>query len=138
MLETSLSRMLESIAHTLDCMTLADRVSEALAAAEANGFTVARVAAACGISVQAVYDWRKGATHEIDGSNLVELAELSGFNAKWIAKEEGAKTDPPAVREALRLLRKMSPEKQDIAAKIIAPLTDEDGGGSQDDFKQRA
>lgn len=128
MLEISLSRMLYPARDTLCSMgTLAERVTEAVEAANDHGFTVADIAAACGISSQAVYQWMDGRTKSIDGDNLAELAEMSGFRAIWIAKERSPKCDTKAIQQALKLLRKMTPARQSDAVKIIAPLVEQDG-----------
>lgn len=133
MLETPLSRMLYRQQDSLLCMkTLAERVKEAVDAAKNNGYSKAQIAQVCGISDKAVYQWINGSTKSIDGKNLVELAAISGYHARWIANEIGPKSDTKAVTQALELLRKMTPENQAIAVKIIAPLVeqnqDEHGG----------
>ena len=68
--------------------TLSERIKEAI---ESSGVSVADVATACGITPQAVYDWMSGNTKELMGENLVELAEITGFDARWIAKDSGPK-----------------------------------------------
>lgn len=125
MLEMALSRMLYPSAASLWGMTLAERVQEALKAAKANGHSVAKIAAACGISKQAVYQWAKGDSKEIDGSNLAELAELSGYRPLWIMKEKGARSDPPAIQRAVALMRQMDVAHQTIAVKVISPLVED-------------
>jgi hypothetical protein len=97
--------------------TLAERVTEAI---DDSGVRVADIASACKISPQAVYDWKKGDTLEIEGSNLVELARLTGYNALWIAKGEGPKRgltkDQASV---LRAMEGMSQYKIDIVVKTV-------------------
>jgi len=67
--------------------TLASRIQEAI---DTSGVSVADVAAACGISVQAVYAWtRDGGTKNIEGTNLAELAHLTGFEPRYIMKGVG-------------------------------------------------
>lgn len=68
--------------------SLSDRVKEAI---DTSGKSVKDIARACEVTEQAVYDWRKGSTKSIDGDNLVELADITGFEAKWIAKGKGPK-----------------------------------------------
>lgn len=119
--------------------TLATRVQEAVEAAKKSGNSVVTIANACGISRQAVYQWTDGSTKSIDGANLVELAELSGLNARWIATGKGAKTKakphpqndstPGNVvgfnRSALSDDRRVSPD----IAEIITLLTELDPVG---------
>jgi transcriptional regulator with XRE-family HTH domain len=68
--------------------TLADRVREAI---ETSDVSVSSIAEACGISQQSVYQWINGETKELMGDHLVELAELTGHEARWIAKGSGPK-----------------------------------------------
>lgn len=71
---------------------LSIRIQDAVEAAKRNGYSVATIAAACGVSRQAVYQWLNGETKKIDGDNLVELAEVSGYSSRWIATGKGSKT----------------------------------------------
>jgi transcriptional regulator with XRE-family HTH domain len=69
--------------------TLEQRVLEAI---EATGLNPADLAAKIGISKQGVYDWKRGdSVSKMKGENLVELAELSGFEPLWIMKGKGSK-----------------------------------------------
>lgn len=104
--------------------TLAQRVKEATEAAKQNGHSVAAIARECGISPQAVYQWLDGRTKSIDGANLVELATLSGYHPLWIAKGHGDKCDSRAIQQAIKIMRKMSPERQADAVKIITPFVE--------------
>ena len=132
MLETHLSRMLYGRRNTICVMMLlSERVKKAIDAAADYGHTVAHIAKACGIKPQAVYQWMDGATKSIDGENLVELAEMSGYLAMWIAKEKGPKSDTRSAQQAVKLIRQMTPEKQAIAVKIIAPLVEQDGDNAK-------
>ena len=105
-------------------MTLAERVKEAIEAAKEKGHSVAHIAKRCGISVQAVYQWMDSSSKSIDGANLVELAESSGYHAMWIAKEKGPKKDPEHVMRARRLMLEMTEARQVDAVKIITPLVE--------------
>lgn len=54
-----------------------------------DNVTVADIAAACKISVQAVYKWRRGEISTIEPANLFRLADRTGFNPRWLATGEG-------------------------------------------------
>ena len=54
-------------------------------------YTVKEIAKKCDVSEQSVYDWKKGKTKNLKGETLVELAEVSGFNARWIINHKGQK-----------------------------------------------
>ena len=96
-------------------MLLHERIRLAIKAAKARGNPVAKIAFAYGISRQAIYQWRDGSTTSIDGANLVYLAEMSGYNAKWIATGQG---DPQpvdfdeATLSVVKAWKMMSPEDQ--------------------------
>lgn len=70
---------------------LTSRIKEAFDEAAKRGISVAAIAASCNISQSAVYQWRDGSSKTISGENLVELAELSGLNARWIINGKGPK-----------------------------------------------
>jgi len=116
--------------------TLSERIKEAI---ETSGVTVSAVATACGISVQAVYQWMNGETKTIDGSNLVELAEVTGFDPRWIAREI-----PPKIRRyartpqqdhVLKSMQTMPAPYADMVVKIVDTVAESkpgsDDGGSQ-------
>ena len=68
--------------------SLADRVSEAL---RESGIDAQKAAKACGVSVQAVYKWTNGLSKTISGANLIELADITKFEPRWIATGKGVK-----------------------------------------------
>jgi transcriptional regulator with XRE-family HTH domain len=106
--------------------TLAERVTEAVEAAKSHGYSVAQIAEACGITDKALYQWMDGTTKSIDGKNLVELAEISGYKAMWIIKEKGPRSDTKLVQQAVKLMEKMTPTRQSDAVKVITPLVERD------------
>lgn len=123
--------------------TLSERVSEAIN----NGLTpsVPEVAKACDVSVQAVYQWMNGDTKQIMGEKLVELAEITGYSARWIATGKGdpkvtyARTDQEA--HVLRAMQKMEGYQKDMVVKIadtVAESAPKKGNGNGDDSKVAA
>jgi transcriptional regulator with XRE-family HTH domain len=106
-------------------MTLAERVKEAI---ESSAVGVAAVAKACGVSPQAVYQWMSGEVLQISGENLVELAEVTGFEARWIARELGPRRrlHPHTTQEAhvLLLMQRLSPYQVDLLSKIADSVAD--------------
>lgn len=71
-------------------LTDKERTTEAAQAAKKK-HPVASIAKRCGVSRQAVYGWLRGDYPIESGVALVELAELSGLTAYWIAKGRGKK-----------------------------------------------
>lgn len=112
-------------------MTLAERIEEAISE---SGVTVAQVAEACGISPQAVYGWMKGETRELMAENAVELAELTGYEAKWLVKEKGPKrrtyAKTPQQAHVLQAMEGMSPYQANMLAKIATTITEPPSGSN--------
>ena len=104
-------------------MNLAARVTEAI---ETSGVRVATIAERCKISPQAVYDWMNGNTKEISGENLVELAELSGFDARWIAKGILPKVRiyPKTATQArmLEIMQKLPEGQEALALRLVSSV----------------
>lgn len=84
--------------------TLAERVKEAIAD---SGVDIPALAKACGISIQAVYKWRSGGSQKISGENLVELARLTGYEARWIIKNIGEKKKDADITAIVNMLNKL-------------------------------
>jgi len=99
--------------------TLAERVTEAI---ETSDVSVAAIATACDIAPQSIYQWMNGETKEVMGDHLVELAELTGFEARWIAKEVGPKRRIYAKTaqqvHVLNAMQTMTPYQEGMVAKI--------------------
>ena len=112
--------------------TLSERIKEAI---ETSGVSVVAVAAACKISPQAVYGWMKGETKELMGENLVELAEITGFEARWIAKEIGPKhrvyARTPEQAHVLNAMTTMAPYEVTILRKIVDSVVASSGSRDQ-------
>ena len=66
--------------------TLEDRVIRAI---NESGKDVREIARACGVSVQAVYAWRRGEVKNLQNDNLFNLAEATGFEARWLGTGKG-------------------------------------------------
>lgn len=123
MLDIILSRGLDIVSGSFDRMSeLSKRIKEAVDSAKKNGHSIQSIATACGVSRQAVYLWIRGETQSIDGTNLVELAEVSGMNARWIINGKGQKkgsvsNDEMLIVKAFRLLDDDMREEQLQTAK---------------------
>ena len=99
--------------------TLTERINEAIKHSSAD---VADIARACGITPQAVYMWMSGDTKQIMGDYLVELAEITGYEARWIAKELGPKRrlrpQTSQQEHVLRAMQTMAPYQAEMLVKI--------------------
>jgi hypothetical protein len=98
-------------------MLLHERISEAVQSAQDRGHSISKIAEDCGISRQAIYQWKDGSTSMLDGTNLVILSDLSGYYARWIIKGTGPKKlddDPPLTQASpqqltAELMRRLAP-----------------------------
>jgi len=110
-----------SLLYSSHMATQTERIQEAL---QTSGTTVKAVAQACGITEQAVYAWLKGDTKQISGENLVELAELTGFEARWIAKEVGPKQRIYAKSSQQAHVLKVMQERPEVYSDMIVKIAD--------------
>lgn len=65
---------------------MSHRIEHAIAASSTD---ISRVASACGVTVQAVYAWMRGDVKNLRNDNLFALADITGFEARWIATGQG-------------------------------------------------
>lgn len=68
-------------------MNLSDRIKYVLD--RCPTVSAADVAARCGVSVQAVYKWKRGDVKTIEPENLFCIADLTGYCARWIGTGKG-------------------------------------------------
>lgn len=71
---------------TILAMDLAERITRAI---KESGRDVREIAKACDTSSQAIYVWMRGGVKDLRNANLFALADLTGFEARWIATGEG-------------------------------------------------
>jgi transcriptional regulator with XRE-family HTH domain len=93
--------------------TLAERIIEAM---DKSNVSVRQVATACGVTYQAVRKWRTTESKTLEASNLIKLAELTGYEAKWIISGEGPRIRLYARNQAqentLRVMQDMPQDDQ--------------------------
>ena len=113
--------------------TLASRLIEAIESAQSRGYSISDIAARCGITVQSVYQWMQaGERKSIDGANLAELCDMSGFTALYLSKNKGPKmqsaaeghavTSVPEILQAIKQLGQKDQEKIRIELDYMARL----------------
>lgn len=100
---------------------LSDRVAEAI---NTSGIDVAEIARSCGISVQAVYKWMNGGSKTISGIHLVELARLTGFEARWIISGKGLKQRDPKAMAVCEAMQTMPEYKKDVLVSTSSALAE--------------
>lgn len=68
--------------------TLAERLNEAM---KESGVTPGDLASACGIRVQAVYQWQSGKTKKLEGDNLLIASKRLHVRPEWLSNGTGHK-----------------------------------------------
>lgn len=108
---------------------LASRIKVAM---DESGVSVSAVAERCKISVQAVYKWLNGLTESLEGIHLVELADITGHEARWIATGEGVKVrayaKTPQQAHVLAAMEKLPPSGAKALTEISDSLVKQHGG----------
>lgn len=103
--------------------TLQKRIQFAITA---SGKNIADVAQACGVSAQAAYAWVRGDIKNLRNEHLFALADLTGFEAKWIATGNGPDRPPygkrEKVNEVLRVMEQMPDYLIDKIAEDVKSL----------------
>lgn len=70
-------------------MSIQDRLQRVVLHLNSIDVPVATIAKETNVTAQAVYKWRDGNGGKIEPENLFKLADLSGFEARWIATGKG-------------------------------------------------
>jgi transcriptional regulator with XRE-family HTH domain len=90
--------------------------------AKTLGITPQEIAAKCGISDKAVYQWFSGSTKNIRPENLVTVARLLKTTESWLVFEEGPEERsqtgeplPPGARAALDAWEALPSEEHKLA-----------------------
>ena len=76
--------------------TLGKRIELALSGSHVS---INQAAGACGVSVQAIYTWMRDGVKDLRNDNLFALADLTGYEARWIATGKGPATINADARE---------------------------------------
>lgn len=84
-------------------MDFYERIKHAIEESNAN---VQVVADRCDVSVQAVYAWKRGDVKNLRNEHLFELADVTGFEARWIATGKGPER-PTGGDERKRILSEL-------------------------------
>ena len=92
---------------------LAARIKERM---DELGLSAADLADACGISVQAVYQWLSGKNKNLKHEHFFALCDALNVNPRWLALGEGAKVAAQN-REAYRVALSRREETDDPKAK---------------------
>ena len=98
--------------------TLGNRIEKAIKSSAAD---VRDVAAACDVSVQAVYGWMRDEVKDLRNANLFALADLTGFSARWIGTGEGAEIErysSAAIKHVVQVMESLPADDQDKLSRM--------------------
>lgn len=103
-----------------------DRVRYAL---EQSGLNPTSAAKAIGCTSQAIQGWLSEATENIKNELLYKFADLTKFEARWIAIGEGPQrssntAQTKAIERTVTLMLAMTPEQQYLVARLANQVTE--------------
>lgn len=125
--QTTIARMrFDELAPTdLDLSTLGGRVGFAV---RSSSMPVEAIADRMGITKQAIYQWIDGRTKNIKNEYLFAFADITDFNARWIATGSGPDRPPRyedrRVQHMLRVMESLPDYAIDGAVKDIDTLAE--------------
>ena len=92
-----------------------ERVREAI---RESGLSIAEIAAACGISKQAVYKWIRGKSINVKAEHLFEFERLTYYRASWLCTGKGHKKLDPKVVIVAQLMQDMEEYKKEALVAV--------------------
>jgi len=72
----------------------------------------------------AIYQWIDGSTKNLKEDHLWNLADITGYEARWISTGEGPARIDPSIRHVERVLIAMQPEARYTAVRLIDTLVE--------------
>lgn len=89
-----------------------------------TGHNPASIAKLIGCAPAAVYQWIDGSTKNLKEQFLWKLADVTGFEARWISLGEGVPMKSAAIKHADQVLMAMEPETLYTAVRLIDTLAE--------------
>jgi len=107
--------------NTPDFETKGGRIEYAITQA---GYNPNSIAAELHISASAIYQWLDGTTKNIKEDLLWKLADLTGFEARWLSQGTGPMRIERSVKHAQSVLLGMEPEARYTAVRLLDTLAE--------------
>ena len=99
---------------------------------EHSGHNPASMAKLLGCKPSAIYQWLSGSTKNIKEDLLWRLADITGFEARWISQGSGPRRVPIEIKHADSVLMAMEPEARYKAVRLIDTFAEpEKNNGTQ-------
>ena len=89
-----------------------------------SGHSPASISALLGCKPAAVYQWLDGSTKNLKEHLLWKLADITGYEARWISLGEGAAKLDKSIKHANDVLMAMQPEARYTAVRLIDTLAE--------------
>lgn len=89
-----------------------------------SGHTPASIAKLLGCAPAAVYQWIDGSTQNLKEPYLWKLADITGYEARWISTGLGQPRIDPGIKHANELLTAMEPEARYTAVRLLDTLAE--------------
>lgn len=110
-----------------DLTTLGGRVEFALARSR---HTPSSAAHAIGCKPQAISQWISGSTKNIKNELIFKFADVTGFEARWIATGEGPPQLGQAILHTLSVMKAMDVEHQHLVARLADQVAEPKDGAN--------
>lgn len=109
------------MAQDFDLTTKAGRISFVI---DGSGHNPASIAKLLGCKPAAVYQWLDGSTKNLKEHLLWKLADITGYEARWISQGDGPAKIDTALKHAQSVLLAMEPEARYTAVRLIDTLAE--------------
>lgn len=91
---------------------------------ERSGYKPATIAPLLGCKPSAIYQWLEGRTKNLKEHLLWKLADITGYEARWISQGEGPMKMDKAIRHANDVLLAMEPAARYTAVRLLDTLAE--------------
>lgn len=110
-----------SMDNKFDLDTKAGRIGFVI---EQSGHNPAAIAKLVGCEPAAVYQWLNGSTKNLKERLLWNLADVTGYEARWISMREGPAKIDNSIKHANEVLLAMQPDARYTAVRLLDTLAE--------------
>lgn len=112
---------MSSMEDEFDLDTKAGRIGFVI---EKSGHNPASIAKLLGCKAAAVYQWLDGSTKNLKEHLLWKLADITGYEARWISQGEGPAKLDNTMKHANSVLLAMQPDARYTAVRLLDTLAE--------------
>jgi transcriptional regulator with XRE-family HTH domain len=91
---------------------------------ESSGHNPNSMAKLIGCKAAAIYQWLNGSTKNIKENLLWSLADVTGFEARWISNGQGPAKIDSSIKHANQVLMAMQPSARYTAVRLLDTLAE--------------